>query len=702
MGSIAHVNQVSTNLHASKEAPNILINGGLQDWSAGVSSQPDNWTDEGSPIVSRDTGERDNWNATPYSVEYRATGAANEGGYYTFSNLKANTKYGVHVRAKATAGDTARILTTGASIDIDTETVLTVWTDLYGTFETNGTPADVILKLVAKADGDIVWFCKIMVVEGNVIPTFAPRSGIISPNTDLEVNSLGVGVAPTGTTGTIKLPSSGWIGLDAGSARIVFSSGTARFSNITRVGINISPTYNLHTAISNTSNILAIDTYDNNDQQFSQIRLRKSNTDTIGSAVPTNDGDDFGMILFLGVNTSNAFIDSARIVARQTHSDASYVWSDLKFGVRSYPTSPFKYLSLNGDGTATLEFDTTIDGALYLTERASAKADIAGKGQIWVKNTAPNKLYFTNDVGADVQLGVSAGAGDTIERTFTEATHGFAVKDVVMFDGTNWVKAQADSAANAESPWVVKSVTTNTFVAVWSGYISGLSGLSAGTVYFLDDDTAGLLTTTEPTDIDDVSLPMLIALSATTGVVLNKRGMVVTGGTTYWDEIRDADNDTGIRAEQSADEDKLRFRTAGSERMQIDETGAVFMPDVYSDGVTADIDVVMQSDGQLGFDASSIRYKKNIREIDNVDWLYDLHSVVYDKKDGRGKDIIGLIAEEVSEINQKIVCYKRVIDDEGLVSQDLTQPETVIKSRLIVPILKAVQDLRKDVDSLMA
>lgn len=118
----------------------------------------------------------------------------------------------------------------------------------------------------------------------------------------------------------------------------------------------------------------------------------------------------------------------------------------------------------------------------------------------------------------------------TVEQIFTETAHGFVAKDVVRFDGINWVKAQADSLANSEYSWiVVKSLTANTFKAVLSGYISGLSGLVAGTDYFLDDDTAGLLTSTEPTDIGDVSKPMLLALTTTTGIVLNHRGIVVPG-----------------------------------------------------------------------------------------------------------------------------------------------------------------------------
>ena len=42
-----------------------------------------------------------------------------------------------------------------------------------------------------------------------------------------------------------------------------------------------------------------------------------------------------------------------------------------------------------------------ISAPLFIDERASALADIAGRGQIWVKNTVPNELWFTDDAGSD-------------------------------------------------------------------------------------------------------------------------------------------------------------------------------------------------------------------------------------------------------------------------------------------------------------
>jgi hypothetical protein len=151
---------------ATQTFQNIISNGSFQYFYSGTSSQPDGYTNEGSPTVARDTGECDNMEDTPYAVKYTATGAGNEGGSMTLSNLKASTTYAVTVRAKATAGDTARLLTTGGSTNIDTETTSTSWTTLKGTFTTDATPTDVNLKLVSKNDGDIVYFDKLMIVEG--------------------------------------------------------------------------------------------------------------------------------------------------------------------------------------------------------------------------------------------------------------------------------------------------------------------------------------------------------------------------------------------------------------------------------------------------------------------------------------------------------------------------------------------------------
>ena len=43
-------------------------------------------------------------------------------------------------------------------------------------------------------------------------------------------------------------------------------------------------------------------------------------------------------------------------------------------------------------------------GSMFMKEQASALADIAGWGQLWVKNTDPCELWFTDDAGTDTQI----------------------------------------------------------------------------------------------------------------------------------------------------------------------------------------------------------------------------------------------------------------------------------------------------------
>ncbi len=57
-----------------------------------------------------------------------------------------------------------------------------------------------------------------------------------------------------------------------------------------------------------------------------------------------------------------------------------------------------------GDGAGGIDATTLKAMAYYplaMVERAAAGADVAGEGQVWVKDDTPNKLYFTDDTGVD-------------------------------------------------------------------------------------------------------------------------------------------------------------------------------------------------------------------------------------------------------------------------------------------------------------
>ena len=80
----------------------------------------------------------------------------------------------------------------------------------------------------------------------------------------------------------------------------------------------------------------------------------------------------------------------------------------------SADTDGIMHIKAEGD-TIELESESYIKCAnpIQMQEFANAVGDTAGYGQIWVKNSTPNELYFTTDAGDDIQLtsGTSAAGG---------------------------------------------------------------------------------------------------------------------------------------------------------------------------------------------------------------------------------------------------------------------------------------------------
>ena len=85
---------------------------------------------------------------------------------------------------------------------------------------------------------------------------------------------------------------------------------------------------------------------------------------------------------------------------------------------------------------------------------------------------------------------------------------------------------------------------------------------------------------------------------------------------------------------------------------------------------------------------SSIRYKENVRNLDSS-IVPLLRPVLYDEKDSDGKDIPGLIAEEVAEVCTNVVSY----NEEG-------NPEGLQYSRLIPYLIDHIQKLEKRIEDL--
>jgi trimeric autotransporter adhesin len=105
---------------------------------------------------------------------------------------------------------------------------------------------------------------------------------------------------------------------------------------------------------------------------------------------------------------------------------------------------------------------------------------------------------------------------------------------------------------------------------------------------------------------------------------------------------------------------------------------------------TTNRDVYVDNTGKIGYVSSSARYKDNIGNMEDVDWLYQLRPVNFTyKNDEQRIKQYGLIAEEVEKVAPEFVSYNR----EG-------RPETVSYSSLIAPLLKAVQEQKQVIEEL--
>jgi len=118
-------------------------------------------------------------------------------------------------------------------------------------------------------------------------------------------------------------------------------------------------------------------------------------------------------------------------------------------------------------------------------------------------------------------------------------------------------------------------------------------------------------------------------------------------------------------------------------------TDTIYLPQTYSDTVSpVNKDLYIDYTGRLGYNPSSIKTKKNIKDITGTERIYDLRPVSFEDKKSNIK-CQGLIAEEVEKIMPELVSYDKQ-----------KKPETVNYSRLITPMLKEIQKLKKEIENL--
>ena len=318
----------------------------------------------------------------------------------------------------------------------------------------------------------------------------------------------------------------------------------------------------------------------------------------------------------------------------------------------------------------------------------------------------------------------------------------------------------------ANTAKIASAVTTGTILdiqaeAITTGKAINIydDSLQTGSILYIDSDSAhngtrsivtiinnnATATGAIPLHVKQDSTNVAGKFEAQTSVVIPvgttaQRGTAVQGGLRYntttsgfegytgsaWSGlggVKDADADTYIAAEASADSDDLDFYTAGTQRMKIDQAGVItvgvndtgydvkFFGDTATNGYmlwdASTDDLILGSASKVGVgtatpstelhvvgtitETSMREMKTNISNLENIlPSVLQMQGVKFDWKDEeKAKDNYGFIAEDVEKIFPNLITY----DAKG-------KPEGIQYTKMTAVLLEAIKEQQIQIDEL--
>ena len=303
--------------------------------------------------------------------------------------------------------------------------------------------------------------------------------------------------------------------------------------------------------------------------------------------------DQVASLLTAGSNITLTYDDAAGTLTITGVEDdlSNNTTSDLAEGTNLYYTTARFDTAFSGKSTTDLSEGTN----LYYT---TARFDTAFSGKSTSDLSEGTNLYFT-DERVDDRVNNLLVAGTNITLTYDDTANTLTITgtdttlsqeqvedfvDNVLVAGSN-VSITYDDAAGTIT---IASTDTNTQLSQEEveDYVAGVVTAGSG-ISVTYDDVAGTLTiantaSTSTEEVQDIVGDMLVTNGTHTGITFTyddagDGAIDATVSLPASDEILDADSDTKIQVEESADEDIIRFDTAGVERATL--AGALDLTD---------------------------------------------------------------------------------------------------------------------------
>jgi hypothetical protein len=292
--------------------------------------------------------------------------------------------------------------------------------------------------------------------------------------------------------------------------------------------------------------------------------------------------DQVASLLTAGSNITLTYDDAAGTLTITGVEDdlSNNTTSDLAEGTNLYYTTARFDTAFTGKSTTDLSEGTN----LYYT---TARFDTAFNGKSTSDLSEGTNLYFT-DERVDDRVNNLLVAGTNITLTYDDTANTLTITgtdttlsqeqvedfvDNVLVAGTNVTITYDDTAGTI----TIASTDTNTQLSQEEveDYVAGVVTAGSG-ISVTYDDAAGTLTiantaSTSTEEVQDIVGDMLVTNGTHTGISFayddaGDGAIDATVSLPASDEILDADGDTKIQVEEAADEDIIRFDTAGVER----------------------------------------------------------------------------------------------------------------------------------------